>query len=49
MLDIKVGTRTFVEKEALNDTLRSDLFKKANDLAPWLLTEEEKERGTITK
>jgi len=49
VLDCKLGVRTFVEKEARNESLREDLYKKAKALAPWMLTDEENERGTITK
>ncbi|CAD7943785.1 unnamed protein product [Amoebophrya sp. A25] len=49
VLDCKIGVRTFLESEARNEKLREDLFMKAEALAPWLLTDEEIERGTITK
>ncbi|CAD7931935.1 unnamed protein product [Amoebophrya sp. A120] len=49
VLDCKLGLRTFLESEAKNETLREDLFLKAEALAPWLLTDEEKERRKITK
>jgi len=49
VLDCKLGVRTFLEKEARNETLREDLYKKAKALAPSMLTDEENERGSITK
>lgn len=49
VLDCKLGFRTFLESETTNQSQREDLYDKANALAPWLLTEEEKEARKITK
>jgi len=49
VIDCKIGTRTFVEKEAQVTKPREDLFKRAFTHYHDSLTEEEKEQGFITK
>lgn len=49
VMDCKIGTRTFVEKEALVTKPRADLFKRAMQHYSSSLTEEEKAQEFITK
>jgi len=49
VMDCKIGTRTFVEKEALVTKPRADLFKRALAHYSHSLTEEEKAQEFITK
>lgn len=50
IMDCKMGCRTFLEKEVCgNNKLREDLYRKLEKLDPSLLTDEEKERKSITK
>eukprot|EP00127_Corallochytrium_limacisporum_P007239 Clim_evm12s244 gene=Clim_evmTU12s244 len=48
VLDVKMGTRTFLEKEVQNTKLRMDLLQKMLDVNPDYPTEEEKKTG-VTK
>ncbi|GMR51408.1 hypothetical protein PMAYCL1PPCAC_21603, partial [Pristionchus mayeri] len=49
IMDIKIGTRTFLESEVSNTKMRKDLYDKMVAIDPSEATEEEKERGEITK
>jgi len=49
VMDCKIGTRTFLEKETYITKPREDLFKRASTHYAHLLTEEEKEICSITK
>ncbi|KAG1679017.1 Inositol-trisphosphate 3-kinase [Nymphon striatum] len=49
IMDIKMGSRTFVEAEVSNKKLRPDLFQKMIALDPNYATEEENEQKAITK
>lgn len=49
IMDIKMGTRTFLEKEAASPTERSDLFDKMVKIDPNEPTEEEKAKKSVTK
>jgi len=49
IMDLKLGTRTFLESEVMNSKPRADLFQKLLKLDPSSLTEEEVARGWITK
>uniref|UniRef100_A0A1I8BRN0 Kinase n=1 Tax=Meloidogyne hapla TaxID=6305 RepID=A0A1I8BRN0_MELHA len=48
-MDIKIGTRTFLESEVANKNKRVDLYKKMIELAPNEPTEEERQDEAITK
>lgn len=48
-MDVKIGCRTFQEKEAKSDKPRPDLYERLLKLAPDTLLPEEKENGSITK
>jgi len=49
IMDIKMGTRTFLEAEVKNPVLRTDLFDKMVKLDPEAPTAEERAQGAITK
>ncbi|CAJ0962681.1 unnamed protein product, partial [Mesorhabditis belari] len=49
IMDIKVGTRTFLESEVSNAKLRADLYDKMISIDPDEPTEEEHKRKSITK
>lgn len=49
VMDIKIGTRTFLESEVANSTKRKDLYKKMIDIDPSAPTEEERQIEAITK
>ncbi|GFR67388.1 kinase [Elysia marginata] len=49
IMDIKMGTRTFLEVEVKNPTLRADLYQKMIKVEPDAPTQQEKEQGAITK
>ncbi|GMS99018.1 hypothetical protein PENTCL1PPCAC_21193 [Pristionchus entomophagus] len=49
IMDIKIGTRTFLESEVSNAKMRKDLYEKMVAIDPSEATEEEKVRGEITK
>lgn len=49
VMDVKIGCRTFQEKEAKSDKPRSDLYERLLKLAPDMILPEEKENGSITK
>ncbi|GFO26746.1 kinase [Plakobranchus ocellatus] len=49
IMDIKMGTRTFLEGEVKNPTLRTDLYEKMIKLDPEAPTDEERDQGAITK
>ncbi|GMT26763.1 hypothetical protein PFISCL1PPCAC_18060, partial [Pristionchus fissidentatus] len=49
IMDIKIGTRTFLESEVSNTKLRKDLYDKMVAIDPSEATEEEKACGEITK
>ena len=49
VMDIKIGTRTFLESEVSNGNKRADLYRKMVGLAPDEPTEQEHADGAITK
>ncbi|XP_035218983.1 inositol-trisphosphate 3-kinase homolog isoform X1 [Stegodyphus dumicola] len=49
VMDIKMGTRTFLESEVENNKARSDLYEKMVKVDPTAPTPEEKENKAITK
>ncbi|KAK3582857.1 hypothetical protein CHS0354_012467 [Potamilus streckersoni] len=49
IMDIKLGSRTFLESEVNNPVLRKDLYEKMVSLDPDAPTEEEKENKAVTK
>eukprot|EP01098_Paradermamoeba_levis_P008697 TRINITY_DN3598_c0_g2_i1.p1 TRINITY_DN3598_c0_g2~~TRINITY_DN3598_c0_g2_i1.p1 ORF type:complete len:320 (+),score=95.56 TRINITY_DN3598_c0_g2_i1:71-1030(+) len=49
ILDIKMGSRTFLESEVKNQTLRPDLLQKMIEVDPKAPTEEEVKAGGIKK
>lgn len=49
VMDCKIGTRTFVEKEASNKKPRTDLYKRAEATYGDVLTAEERQEKSITK
>jgi len=49
VMDIKLGTRTFLEDEVKNPKVRADLLGKMDKLDPKAATEAEREAGGITK
>uniref|UniRef100_A0A183CD39 Kinase n=1 Tax=Globodera pallida TaxID=36090 RepID=A0A183CD39_GLOPA len=49
IMDIKIGTRTFMESEVNNSTKRVDLYQKMVALAPDEPTEAEQGEGKVTK
>ncbi|KAL3110238.1 hypothetical protein niasHT_015841 [Heterodera trifolii] len=49
IMDVKIGTRTFMESEVSNDTKRVDLYQKMVTLAPDEPTEKERAEGKVTK
>ncbi|CAG2203457.1 ITPK [Mytilus edulis] len=49
IMDIKIGTRTFLESEVKNPVLRKDLYEKMIDLDPDAPTEDERDQQAITK
>ena len=49
IMDIKLGTRTFLESEVDNPSVRDDLLKKMDALDSTAATETERESGGITK
>ncbi|XP_076369790.1 inositol-trisphosphate 3-kinase homolog isoform X2 [Tachypleus tridentatus] len=49
VMDIKMGTRTFLENEVQNNKARTDLYEKMINIDPEAPTPEERESGTITK
>lgn len=49
IMDVKMGSRTFLESEVLNTSLRKDLYEKMVALDPTAPTAEEKQRQSITK
>ncbi|KAL4217034.1 hypothetical protein ACF0H5_023490 [Mactra antiquata] len=49
IMDVKMGTRTFLESEVMNSTLRKDLYEKMIALDPAAPSAEEKQSQSITK
>lgn len=49
VMDVKVGARTFQEKEGLSKKPRPDMFKRALKLFPERLTAKQKEEESMTK
>ncbi|KAI9561627.1 hypothetical protein GHT06_012587 [Daphnia sinensis] len=49
VIDIKMGTRTFLESEVTNTTARSDLYQKMVKVDPTAPTREENELQAVTK
>lgn len=49
IMDIKLGTRTFLESEVSNTKPRSDLFDKMYKIDPSAFTEEELQDKSVTK
>jgi len=49
IMDIKMGTRTFLESEVSNPKLRSDLFDKLMKVDSSLATDQEKQQRAVTK
>ncbi|XP_066263738.1 inositol-trisphosphate 3-kinase A-like isoform X2 [Branchiostoma lanceolatum] len=49
VMDVKIGNRTFAEKEAINPKLRPDLYQKMVKVNPGAATEEEQQKKAITK
>ncbi|XP_078701247.1 inositol-trisphosphate 3-kinase A-like [Branchiostoma floridae x Branchiostoma belcheri] len=49
VMDVKIGNRTFAEKEAINPKLRPDLYQKMVKVNPEAATEEEQQKQAITK
>jgi hypothetical protein len=49
VMDVKLGTRTFLESECRNAAPRSDLFKRMLEMYPKELTSDELQKGAITK
>ncbi|KAL3854334.1 hypothetical protein ACJMK2_013608 [Sinanodonta woodiana] len=49
IMDIKLGSRTFLESEVKNPSLRKDLYEKMVSLDPGAPSEEERENKAITK
>lgn len=49
IMDIKMGTRTFLESEVKNPALRSDLYEKMVKIDPTEPTTEEHNKAAITK
>ncbi|XP_046442456.1 inositol-trisphosphate 3-kinase homolog isoform X5 [Daphnia pulex] len=49
VIDIKMGTRTFLESEVTNTTARSDLYQKMVKVDPSAPTKEENELQAVTK
>ncbi|VDP11651.1 unnamed protein product [Onchocerca flexuosa] len=49
IMDIKMGTRTFLESEVNSTTVRNDLYEKMVSLDPYEPTEEEHAAKAITK
>ncbi|ESN93855.1 hypothetical protein HELRODRAFT_88114, partial [Helobdella robusta] len=49
VMDIKMGTRTFLESEVTNDTCRVDLYDKMIKICPKEPTEEEHGKKAVTK
>ncbi|CEF67734.1 Inositol 1,4,5-triphosphate kinase 1 [Strongyloides ratti] len=49
IMDIKIGQRTFLESEVVNQKKRPDLYKKMIEIDPNEPTEEEHNEGAITK
>ena len=49
IMDIKIGTRTFLESEVKNPVLRRDLYEKMIELDPDAPTPDEREQQAITK
>ncbi|RUS80261.1 hypothetical protein EGW08_011990, partial [Elysia chlorotica] len=49
IMDIKMGTRTFLEAEVKNPTLRADLYEKMIKVEPEAPTDQERDQGAITK
>lgn len=49
IMDVKMGTRTFLESEVTNPVLRRDLYDKMVALDPSAATAEERESQSITK
>jgi 1D-myo-inositol-triphosphate 3-kinase len=49
IMDIKIGTRSFIEDECSNNELRNDLYMKMMRISPDELTDEEHRVKAITK
>ena len=49
VMDIKMGTRTFLEKEISSSSSRSDLYEKMIKIDAAAVTQEERERKSISK
>jgi len=49
VMDIKLGTRTFLESECKKSTLRPDLFKRLSELYPEEITDADREAQAVTK
>uniref|UniRef100_A0A1I8FUW0 Kinase n=1 Tax=Macrostomum lignano TaxID=282301 RepID=A0A1I8FUW0_9PLAT len=49
IMDVKMGSRTFLESEVTNPVLRTDLYKKMVELDPNEPTAEEKQHQAVTK
>lgn len=48
-MDIKMGTRTFLESEVQKSTARNDLYQKMVTINPSAPTEEEHRQQAVTK
>lgn len=49
VMDVKMGTRTFLESEVRNPELRHDLYEKMIQIDPFEPTEDERKQAAITK
>lgn len=49
VMDIKMGTRTFLEKEISSSSSRSDLYEKMIKIDAGAVTQEEREKKSISK
>ncbi|XP_014768331.1 inositol-trisphosphate 3-kinase homolog isoform X1 [Octopus bimaculoides] len=49
IIDMKLGTRTFLESEVINESLRTDLFKKMVMIDPTAPTAQERQAKALTK
>lgn len=49
VMDVKIGCRTFLESEVVNNTLRPDLYQKMMAVDPTAPTAEEHEQRAVTK
>lgn len=49
IMDVKLGSRTFMEGEVRNSVMRGDLYKKLCGVDPDACSEEEHRVGAVTK